>query len=63
VSVGGLVERVGQVLGRTHGLFGDPLESAGSAAVGTGGKLGGAGDLARAGQGRIAGLSGDFATN
>jgi len=31
--------------------------------VGTGRKLGGAGDLSRAGQGRIAGLSGDFATN
>jgi len=63
VSVGALVEQVGQVLGRAHALFGDPPESGGASATAAGTRLGGAGDLVRAGQGRIAGLSGDFATN
>ena len=61
--MGALVERVGRVLGRAHGLFGDPPESGGPFATGAGTRLAGAGDLVRAGQGRIEGLSGDFATN
>jgi hypothetical protein len=63
VSVGALVERVGWVLGRAHGLFGNPPESGGPSATGASIRLAGAGDLVRAGQGRIEGLSGDFATN
>jgi hypothetical protein len=63
VSVGAVVQQVGEVLGRAHSLFGDPPSSGGSAAAGAGNKLSGAGDLVRDGQSRISGLSGQFATS
>ena len=62
VSVGAVVQQVGEVLGRAHSLFGDPPSSGGSAAAGAGNKLSGAGDLVRSGQARISGLSGQFST-
>ena len=61
VSVGALVRQVAAVLGRAHSLFGDPLESGGSAARRAGWDLAGAGDVACAGRGRISALSGRFA--
>jgi hypothetical protein len=61
VSIGAVVEQVTEVLGRAHGLFGDPPASGGSAARGAGSALTGAGDLVRGGVAQMSGLSGDFA--
>ena len=58
VSVGALVQQVGEVLGRGHALFGDPPASGGTAALNSGTGLATAGDLVRTGQQRISGLSG-----
>jgi peptidoglycan DL-endopeptidase CwlO len=62
VAVGALVARVVQVLGRAHGLFGDPVVSGGSAACGAGSRLAGAGELVRDGGQRMSRLSGDMPT-
>jgi hypothetical protein len=56
--VSALVQRVGEVLGRAHSLFGDPPASGQVAAADAGSGLAAAGDLVRGGQVRIAGLSG-----
>jgi peptidoglycan DL-endopeptidase CwlO len=58
VSVGALVEHVGEVLGRGHALFGDPPSSGGTAATTSGAGLTAAGDLVRGGHQRISALSG-----
>jgi hypothetical protein len=58
VSVGALVEQVGQVLGRGHALFGDPPASGGTAAGDAGVGLANAGDVVRGGHHRIRALSG-----
>ncbi len=58
VSVGALVQQVGEVLGRGYALFGDPPASGGSAASSSGAGLAAAGDVVRGGHQRIAGLSG-----
>jgi hypothetical protein len=58
VSVGALVQQVGEVLGRAHALFGDPPASGGVAALDAGSGLAAAGDLVRGGQQRMSGLSG-----
>jgi len=62
VAVGALVARVGQALGRAHGLFGDPLVSGGSAAWGGGSRLAGAGQRVRGGSDQMAGLTGQMPT-
>jgi hypothetical protein len=62
VSVGALVQYVGEVLGRSHALFGDPPDAAARAATGGGARLNDAGRLLAAGRRRFASLSGDFAT-
>jgi cell wall-associated NlpC family hydrolase len=56
VSVGILVQRVGEALGRAHALFGDSPVSSYSA----GSPLAGAGDGLRAAQGRMTGQSGEW---
>ena len=58
VSVGALVQRVGETLGRGHALFGDPSAcgDAGAGQSATG--LATAGAVVRGGQRRISGLSG-----
>jgi cell wall-associated NlpC family hydrolase len=61
VSVGALVQYVGEVLGRSHALFGDPPDAAARAATGAGARLNDAGRLLAAGRRRFASLSGDFA--
>ena len=62
MSADALVQRVGEVLGRAHALFGDPVDSGAAAAAGAGLRLSRARDSVRAGQGRFAGLSGEFAS-
>lgn len=62
MSVGALVERVGEVLGRGHALFGEPPASGGTAARDSGSGLATAGDLVRTGTQRISGLSGALPT-
>jgi len=59
--MGAVVEQVAEVLGRAHGLFGDPPASGGSATRSTGSALTGAGAVVRGGVAQISGLSGDFA--
>jgi cell wall-associated NlpC family hydrolase len=59
--MGAVVEQVAEVLGRSHGLFGFPPTSGGSAARSAGSVLTGAGDVVRGGVAQISGLSGDFA--
>jgi peptidoglycan DL-endopeptidase CwlO len=61
VSIRAVVEQVAEVLGRAHGLFGDPPASGGFAARDAGSVLTGAGGLVRGGIAQISGLSGDFA--
>ncbi len=56
--MGALVQRVGEVLGRGHSLFGDPPASGGSAAHSAGSDLAAAGGVVRRGQERISALSG-----
>jgi hypothetical protein len=63
VSVGALVQRVGEVLGRAHSLFGDPPASGGVAAADAGSGLAAAGDVVRGGQVRMSGLSGVLPVN
>ncbi|WP_255256409.1 C40 family peptidase [Mycobacterium avium] len=58
MSVGALVEQVGEVLGRGHALFGEPPASGGTAARDSGSGLATAGDLVRTGTQRVSGLSG-----
>ena len=58
MSLGALVQQVGEVLGRAHLLFGDPPASGGVAALDAGSGLAAAGDLVRGGQARMTGLSG-----
>ena len=58
MSLGALVQRVGEVLGRAHLLFGDPPASGGVAALDAGSGLAAAGDLVRGAQARMTGLSG-----
>jgi cell wall-associated NlpC family hydrolase len=62
VSVGDLVQYVGEVLGRSRALFGEPTDAAGRAATGTAARLNDAARPLIAGQRRFASLSGDFAT-
>ena len=62
MSIGAVVQQVGEVLGRAHSLFGDPLTSGGSAARGAGFALTGASDVVRGGLAQISGLSGEFST-
>jgi cell wall-associated NlpC family hydrolase len=62
VSIGAVVQEVGEVLGRAHSLFGDPPSSGGSAARGAGSALTGAGDVVRGGSAQISALSGEFST-
>jgi peptidoglycan DL-endopeptidase CwlO len=62
VAVGALVARVGRVLGRAHGLFGDPPVSGGQAACGAGSQLAGAGQWVRGGGAQMSGLSGEMRT-
>ena len=62
VAVGALVARVKQVLGRAHGLFGEPLVSGGSAASTAGSRLVGAGQSVRGGGQQMAALSGEMPT-
>ena len=62
VAVDALVARVEQVLGRAHGLFGDPVVSGRQAACGAGSRLAGAGELLRDGGQRMSRLSGDMPT-
>jgi hypothetical protein len=57
------VQRVGEVLGRAHSLFGDPPASGQVAAVVAGAGLAAAGDLVRRGQVRMSGLSGVLQDN
>jgi hypothetical protein len=61
--VGALVQRVGEVLGRAHSLFGDPPASGGVAAADAGSGLAAAGDVVRGGQARMSGLSGVLPVN
>jgi hypothetical protein len=61
VSVDALVQYVGEVLGRSHALFGDPPDAAAKAATGGGARLNDAGRLLAGGRRRFASLSGDFA--
>ncbi|WP_027332082.1 lytic transglycosylase [Mycolicibacterium tusciae] len=63
VSVGAVVQQVGEVLGRAHSLFGDPPASGQGPASGSVLKLSGAGELVRSGQAQMAPLSGQLATN
>ena len=56
--MGALVQRVGEVLGRGHSLFGDPPASGGSAAHSAGSDLAAARGVVRRGQERISALSG-----
>ena len=60
VSVDGLVQYVGEVLGRAHLLFGDPADGAGVAAAGAGGQLSSASGVVRGGQQQMAGQCGAF---
>ena len=60
VSVGALVQYVGEVLGRAHSLFGDPPDSGGPAAVSAGNTLGAAGVVVRAAGRQVDGMSGAF---
>ena len=60
VSVGALVQYVGEVLGRAHSLFGDPPDSGGPAAVSAGNTLGGARDVVRTAGRRVDAMSGAF---
>jgi hypothetical protein len=60
VSVGALVQYVGEVLGRAHSLFGDPPDSGGPAAVSAGNRLGGARDVVAASGRRVDAMSGAF---
>jgi cell wall-associated NlpC family hydrolase len=62
VSIGAVVQQVGEVLGRAHSLFGDPPASGGSAAGSAGSALTGAGAVVRGGLAQISGLSGEFST-
>ena len=62
VSLGALVQQVGQVLNRGHALFGDPLAGGHTAALDSSTGLAAAGDLVRSGQARMAGLSGRLPT-
>ncbi len=62
MSVGALVQYVGEVLGRSHALFGDPPDAAPTAATGASARLNDAGRLLAANRRRFAALSGDFAT-
>ena len=62
MAVGALVARVEQVLGRAHGLFGDPPVSGGSAASGAGSRLAGAGERVRGSARQMSGLSGQMPT-
>ena len=62
VTLGAVVQQVGEVLGRAHALFGDPPMSGGSAARGAGSTLSGASDRVRGGRALISGLSGQFST-
>jgi len=62
VSIGAVVQHVGEVLGRAHSLFGDPPTSGGSAARSAGSALTGASDAVRGGLAQISGLSGEFPT-
>jgi peptidoglycan DL-endopeptidase CwlO len=61
--VGALVQHVGAVLGRAHGLFGESSRSGGPVAAGAGSQLAGAGDVVRSGQAQTSALSGQFATD
>jgi hypothetical protein len=61
--VDALVQRVGEVLGRAHSLFGDPPASGGVAAADAGSELAAAGDLVRGGHVRMSGLSGVLPDN
>ena len=58
MSVGALVQQVGEVLGRAHSLFGDPPVSGGTAALNAGSGLAAAGEVVRGGQQQISALSG-----
>ena len=58
VSVGALVQQVGEVLGRAHSLFGDPPASGGAGGVGCRFGFGGRGGSVRGGQRQMSGLSG-----
>jgi cell wall-associated NlpC family hydrolase len=60
VSLGAVVQYVGEVLGRAHALFGDPADGGGGAASSAGGGLSGAGQVVRSNEARVSGLSGDF---
>jgi cell wall-associated NlpC family hydrolase len=60
--MGALVEQVGEVLRRSHSLFGDPPESGGSAALDARSRLVSAGESVRGGLAQTSGLSGEFAT-
>ncbi|HYR17523.1 MAG TPA: hypothetical protein VEQ67_25410, partial [Mycobacterium sp.] len=63
MTLGALVEHVGEALGRAHSLFGDPPESGGPAPLGARSRLAGAGDLVRGGLAQVSGLSGEFASD
>jgi hypothetical protein len=58
VSVGALVQQVGEVLGRAHSLLGGPPAWGGVAAIDVGSGLTSAGDLVRSRQRHISGLLG-----
>jgi cell wall-associated NlpC family hydrolase len=62
VTLGALVEQVGEALGHAHSLFGDPPASGGTAALAAGSQLAAAGDLVRGGLAQFSGLSGEFAS-
>ncbi len=62
MSIGAVVQQVGEVLSRAHSLFGDPMTSGGSAARSAGSALTGAGAVLRGGLAQISGLSGEFFT-
>ena len=62
MSVGALVQQVGEVLGRAHSLFGGPA-AGGVAALDAGSGLAGAGDVVRTGRQQVAGLSGALRGN
>jgi peptidoglycan DL-endopeptidase CwlO len=62
VSIGAVVQQVGEVLDRAHSLFGDPPTSGGSAARSAGSVLTGASDAVRGGPALISALSGQFTT-
>jgi peptidoglycan DL-endopeptidase CwlO len=58
VAIDAVVQQVGELLSRAHALFGDPLTSGGSAAVGAGAQLAGAGQQLHTGRRQMTGLAG-----